>query len=199
MANPKQEIKYTKLFINNEFVNAKSGKTFPTINPASGEKLADIAEGDKADVDIAVEAARKAFARKSAWRQLPASGRGKLITKLAHLIQRDTNTIANLETLDNGKPFSDSLFDIECSIDTLLYYAGWCDKHCGDTVPAEGPLFSLTKKEPIGVVGQIIPWNYPLLMLAWKWGPALATGCTIVLKLAEQTPLTALYVAALAK
>uniref|UniRef100_A0A336JYT1 CSON002400 protein n=1 Tax=Culicoides sonorensis TaxID=179676 RepID=A0A336JYT1_CULSO len=197
MANPNQEIQYTKLFIDGEFVDAKSKKKFATVNPATGVKLADIAEGDKADVDLAVAAAKRAFARDSVWRNLDASARGALVIRLADYIQRDANIIANLETLDNGKPFEDSLFDVQCSVDTLRYYAGYADKIYGKTIPADGSFFTMTRKEPIGVVGQIIPWNYPLLMLAWKFGPALVTGNTIVLKPAEQTPLTALYVAAL--
>ncbi|GAB0091991.1 aldehyde dehydrogenase, mitochondrial [Sergentomyia squamirostris] len=199
MANPKQEIVYTKLFINNEFVDAKSGKTFPTVNPANCKKLADIAEADKADIDAAVEAATKAFSRNSEWRNLDASARGRLLNKLADLIERDINTLANLESLDNGKPFGDSVFDINCAIDTFRYYAGWADKIHGNTIPADGSSLTLTRKEPVGVVGQIIPWNYPILMLAWKWGPAIAAGCTVVLKPAEQTPLTALHCAALTK
>ncbi|XP_076482385.1 aldehyde dehydrogenase 1A1 isoform X2 [Bombus vancouverensis nearcticus] len=127
------------------------------------------------------------------------SVRGKLMNKFADLITRDLEYIATLEVLDNGKTYSNAVSDIEASIDTIRYYAGWCDKIFGDTIPVDGNLVSLTRKEPIGVVGQIIPWNYPFLMLAWKWGPALATGCTIVLKPAEQTSLSALYAAALAK
>ncbi|XP_055381743.1 aldehyde dehydrogenase X, mitochondrial [Condylostylus longicornis] len=199
MANPNPEIKYTKLFINNEYIDAVSGKTFPTMNPATGQKIIDVAEGDKADVDLAVEAAKKAFARGSPWREMDPWNRSKIMIKLADLIMRDQVYIANLETLDNGKPFSEAMMDVIYSVEVLKYYAGWCDKFSGDTVPAGSSLYSVTKKEPIGVVGQIIPWNYPLLMLAWKWGPALATGCTIVMKPAEQTPLTALYVASLAK
>ncbi|XP_043515585.1 retinal dehydrogenase 1 [Frieseomelitta varia] len=193
------DIKYTQLFINNEFVDSVSYKKFPTINPADGTIIAQISEGDKADVDKAVAAANQAFSRGSEWRNMDASARGKLMNKFAELIARDLEYIATLETLDNGKAYSNAIFDIECSIDTIRYYAGWCDKIFGDTIPADGNLVSLTRKEPVGVVGQIIPWNYPFLMLAWKWGPALATGCTIVLKPAEQTPLTALYAAALAK
>ncbi|KAK9293670.1 hypothetical protein QLX08_011446 [Tetragonisca angustula] len=193
------DIKYTQLFINNEFVDSVSCKKFPTINPADGTIIAQISEGDKADVDKAVAAANQAFSRGSKWRNMDASSRGKLMNKFADLIARDLEYIATLETLDNGKAYSNAIFDIECSIDTIRYYAGWCDKIFGDTIPADGNLVSLTRKEPVGVVGQIIPWNYPFLMLAWKWGPALATGCTIVLKPAEQTPLTALYAAALAK
>ncbi|CAO1434032.1 unnamed protein product [Diamesa serratosioi] len=199
MSNPKQEIRFTKLFINNEFVDAKSGRTFPTINPATGKKLTNVAEGDKADIDLAVRAASKAFARGSEYRKMDASARGKLLLRLADLIERDVITLANLETLDNGKPYEDSLFDIGCAIDTLRYYAGWCDKIFGNTIPVDGNFLSFTRKEAIGVVGQIIPWNYPILMLAWKWGPAIATGCVSVLKPAEQTPLTALHIASLTK
>lgn len=193
------DIKYTQLFINNEFMDSVSRKKFPTINPADGTVIADISEGDKADVDKAVAAASQAFSRGSDWRNMDPSVRGKLMNKFADLITRDLEYIATLEVLDNGKTYSNAVFDIEASIDTIRYYAGWCDKIFGDTIPADGNLVSLTRKEPIGVVGQIIPWNYPFLMLAWKWGPALATGCTIVLKPAEQTPLSALYAAALAK
>ncbi|CAO1442725.1 unnamed protein product [Diamesa tonsa] len=199
MANPKQEIRFTKIFINNEFLDAKSGRTFPTINPATGKKLANVAEGDKADVDLAVRAASVAFARGSEWRKMDASGRGKLLSRLADLIERDASPLANLETLDNGKPYEDSIFDIGCAVDTLRYYAGWCDKIYGNTIPVDGNFLSFTRKEPIGVVGQIIPWNYPILMLAWKWGASIATGCVSVLKPAEQTPLTALYIASLSK
>ncbi|CAO1425288.1 unnamed protein product [Diamesa hyperborea] len=199
MANPKQEIRFTKIFINNEFLDAKSGRTFPTINPATGKKLANVAEGDKADVDLAVRAASVAFARGSEWRKMDASGRGKLLSRLADLIERDASPLANLETLDNGKPYEDSIFDIGCAVDTLRYYAGWCDKIHGNTIPVDGNFLSFTRKEPIGVVGQIIPWNYPILMLAWKWGASIATGCVSVLKPAEQTPLTALYIASLSK
>ncbi|KAG6796270.1 retinal dehydrogenase 1 [Apis mellifera caucasica] len=197
--NRKIDIKYTQLFINNNFVDSVSGKKFSTINPADGSVIAEISEGDKADVDKAVAAAKEAFSRKSKWRTMDASVRGNLMNKFADLIARDLEYIATLETLDNGKTYSDALFDIEASIQTIRYYASWCDKIFGDTIPADGNLISLTRKEPVGVVGQIIPWNYPFLMLAWKWSPALATGCTIVLKPAEQTPLSALYAAALAK
>ncbi|XP_003494137.1 retinal dehydrogenase 1 isoform X1 [Bombus impatiens] len=193
------DIKYTQLFINNEFMDSVSRKKFPTINPADGTVIADISEGDKADVDKAVAAASQAFSRGSDWRNMDPSVRGKLMNKFADLITRDLEYIATLEVLDNGKTYSNAVSDIEASIDTIRYYAGWCDKIFGDTIPVDGNFVSLTRKEPIGVVGQIIPWNYPFLMLAWKWGPALATGCTIVLKPAEQTSLSALYAAALAK
>jgi len=199
MSNSKQEIKYTKLFINNQFVDAKSGKTFAVVNPSTEEVLANISEADKADVDVAVEAASNAFKRGSEWRNLDASARGKLLHKLADLVERDVEVIGNLETLDNGKARGDAILDINYSIDTLRYYGGLADKVCGKTIPADYGFFAMTRREPIGVVGQIIPWNYPILMLAWKWGPALAAGCTLILKPAEDTPLTALYLAALSK
>ncbi|KAI4459488.1 aldehyde dehydrogenase-related [Holotrichia oblita] len=151
------------------------------------------------DVDIAVAAAKAAFKRGSEWRKLDASARGLLLLKLANLIQRDVDYLSKLESLDNGKTVADSVFDIGCAVDTFRYYAGIADKSCGRTIPADAGLFSMTRREPVGVVGQIIPWNYPILMLAWKWAPALAAGCTVVLKPAELTPLTALAVAALAK
>ncbi|XP_005189874.2 aldehyde dehydrogenase X, mitochondrial [Musca domestica] len=198
MANPHEEPKYTKLFINNEFVDAKSGKTFPTVNPATGKVIVEVAEGDKADVDLAVAAAKKAFHRNSEWRKMAPLKRTELMLRLCDLMERDKVFLANIETRDNGKPYAEALFDVEISIMTLKYYAGWTDKFFGDTIPAGG-FISMTRKEPIGVVGQIIPWNYPLLMLSWKWGPALAVGCTIVMKPAEQTPLSALHMAALAK
>jgi aldehyde dehydrogenase (NAD+) len=186
-----------QIFINNEFRNSLSGETFVTINPSTGEKIADIQAGNKADIDVAVEAARKAFHRTSPWRRMNASERGKLIYRLADLMERDREYITALETLDNGKPLALSHGDVQETIDDLRYYAGWADKIHGKTIPMNGKFLAYTRREPIGVCGQIIPWNFPLLMLAWKFGPALATGNTIVLKPAEQTPLTALYTARL--
>jgi len=199
MANPNQQVKYTKLFINNEFVDAVSGKKFATINPATGKAIIEVAEGDKADVDRAVLAARKAFQRDSEWRKMEPLQRTELMHKLCELMERDKEILASIETQDNGKPYAEALFDVECAIQTLRYYAGWTDKIFGETIPTAGNLVAQTRKEPVGVVGQIIPWNYPLLMLTWKWGPALAAGCTVILKPAEQTPLTALHMAALTK
>nr|ABU97475.1 aldehyde dehydrogenase [Suidasia medanensis] len=193
----KVEVKYTKIFINNEWLNSVSGKTFATINPTTEEKLADIQEGDKDDINKAVEAAVAAFKLGSEWRNLDASARGRLINKFADLIQRDIEYLARLETADNGKPYTQALGDIQFAIGGLRYYAGWADKIHGKTVPADGKVFSYTKIEPVGVCGQIIPWNYPIPMLAWKLGPALACGNTLVVKPAEQTPLTALYIASL--
>ncbi|BFZ01963.1 hypothetical protein BsWGS_05002 [Bradybaena similaris] len=195
------EVKYTKLFINNEFVNSASGKTFPTINPATGEKIADIQEADKADVDRAVAAAKAAFALNSPYRKLNASARGQLLNKLADLIERDIRYIASLETLDNGKAFAlhGSIGDTFFSAQVFRYYAGWADKICGRTIPVDGKHFSYTRHEPVGLCGQITPWNYPLVMAAWKIAPAVAAGNVVVLKPAEQTPLTALYLASLIK
>lgn len=191
--NPK--IEYTKLFINNEFVNAKSGKTFETVNPANGKVIANVAEADAADVNIAVQAAKNAFKLGSPWRRMDAIDRGYLLNRLADLMQRDAAQLAALESLDNGKPYQIALnVDVPGSIETLRYYAGWADKVQGKTIPVRGDFFTYTRHEPVGVAGQIIPWNFPLLMQAWKLGPALAAGCTVVMKVAEQTPLSALHV-----
>lgn len=192
-------IKHTQLFINNEFVNATSGRTFPTYNPATEEEIAQVQEADANDVDLAVKAARAAFAHGSEWRSMDASARGLLMHKFASLLERDIDSLAELESLNCGKPVGDARGDIEFAIQGIQYYAGWTDKIFGKTIPVDGPYFTYTRHEPIGVCGQIIPWNYPLMMLGWKFGPALACGNCVVLKPAEQTPLTALAVAALAK
>jgi len=187
------------MFIGGKWVDSVSGKTFPTLNPATGEVISQVAEGDKADIDKAVKAARKAF-EEGPWSKMNASERGRLINRLADLIEQHKDDLAALETLDNGKPIRDSLAaDLPLTIKCYRYYAGWADKNHGKTIPVDGNFFCYTRHEPVGVVGQIIPWNFPLLMQAWKWGPALATGCTVVLKPAEQTPLTALRVAELAQ
>jgi aldehyde dehydrogenase (NAD+) len=187
------------LFIGGRWLDSASGKTFPTLNPATGETICQVAEGDKADIDLAVKAARKAF-EEGPWPRMSASERGRLLHRLADLIEKNKEELAGLESLDNGKPYKDALAaDLPLTIKCYRYYAGWADKIHGKTIPVDGPYFCYTKHEPVGVVGQIIPWNFPLLMQAWKWGPALATGCTVVLKPAEQTPLTALRVAALAQ
>lgn len=194
------EAKYTQIFINNEYVNSESGQTFPTVNPATGAKIADIQEGDKADVDKAVAAARKAFQPGSPWRKLDASARGRMLAKLASLIERDSVTLATLESMDNGKPFLQALYiDVVGTVRTLQYYSGCADKVTGQTIPVDGDYFCYTRLEPVGVCGQIIPWNFPMSMMSWKIGPALAAGCTVVVKPAEQTPLTALYLCSLIK
>eukprot|EP00731_Ephydatia_muelleri_P024326 Em0016g597a len=192
------EVKFTRIFINNQWYEAVSGKTFPTINPATGAKICDVAEGDKADVDRATAAAREAFKLGSPWRTMDASQRGRLLNKLADLIERDKDYLARLETLDNGKPYTDSLTgDLPGTIACYRYFAGWADKIHGKTIPVDGPYLCYTRHEPVGVVGQIIPWNYPIMLQSWKLAPALCAGNTVVLKPAEQTPLTALYVGSL--
>ncbi|MDJ0696643.1 aldehyde dehydrogenase family protein [Mastigocoleus sp. MO_188.B34] len=192
---PEKRVKIgpTKLLINNEWVESVSGKRFETINPATGEVICNVAEADAADVDKAVEAAKNAFHGKE-WRQMSATRRGELLYKLADLIEQNIDELAQLETLDNGKPLKLSYGDLGLVIRCYRYYAGWADKVQGKTIPINGPYFCYTRHEPVGVVGQIIPWNFPLLMQAWKLGPALCTGNTVVMKTAEQTPLSALRV-----
>ena len=191
-AENKVRISATKLLINNRWVNAASGKTFGTVNPSTGEEICQIAEADQADVELAVKAARAAF-ETGAWRKMAASERGRLMYKLADLMEKNADELARLEALDNGKPFAIAkAVDVAASVDCIRYFAGWSDKIHGKTVPINGDYFCYTRHEAVGVVGQIIPWNFPLLMLAWKIGPALATGNTIVMKPAEQTPLSAL-------
>ena len=182
----------TKLLIDGKWRDSNSGKTFETINPATEEVIAQVAEGDAADIDLAVKAARKAF-DSGPWRKMDARDRGRLMNKLADLIETNIDELAELETLDNGKPISESRnADLPLVIDCFRYYAGWADKIHGQTIPDSRATTSATPgASRSGVVGQIIPWNFPMLMVAWKWGPALAAGCTVVLKPAEQTPLTA--------
>jgi len=187
-----------QLFIDGEFVDAVSGKTFPVFNPATGEILAKVAEGDAADVDLAVSAARRAF-ESGPWRSMSPAERARLIYKLADKLEERLEDLALLESLDNGKPLAVArVADVPMSVENLRYMAGWATKIVGQSIPIPGEFHAYTRREPIGVVGQIIPWNFPHLMLAWKIGPALAAGCTIVLKPAEQTPLSALLVAELA-
>ncbi|MFZ3217451.1 MAG: aldehyde dehydrogenase family protein [Candidatus Acidiferrales bacterium] len=185
-----------KLMINGKWVDAASGKTFPTYNPATGEVLAQVAAGDKEDIDRAVKAARAAF-ESGPWSKISHSERGRMIWRLADLLEQHQEEFAQLESLDNGKPLKIArVADLPLAIDHFRYYAGWATKIEGNTIPLsfwkQGTFHAYTVREPVGVVGQIIPWNFPLLMAAWKLGPALAAGCTIILKPAEQTPLTAL-------
>jgi len=185
-----------QLFIDGQWVDAESGKTFSTPNPATGETLAEVAEADKADIDKAVSAARRAFEGK--WSKMSARDRGRLLYKLSQLIERDTPRLAELETSDNGKPIKESTYiDLPSVVENFEYFAGWCTKIEGETIPVPGQMFNYTLREPVGVCGQIIPWNFPLLMAAWKLAPALAAGNTVVLKPAEQTPVTALELAKL--
>jgi aldehyde dehydrogenase (NAD+) len=181
-----------RLLIGGKWVAPKSGKTFETVNPSNEEVLALIAEGDKADVDEAVKAARKAF-DDGRWPSMGPHERARLMFKIAELIDANADELAELETLDNGKPLTFSRgFDIPASAETFRYYGGWVTKIYGETNPSDPAFFNYTLREPVGVCGQIIPWNFPLLMAAWKLGPALACGNTVILKPAEQTPLTAL-------
>jgi phenylacetaldehyde dehydrogenase len=187
-----------QILINGRWQNAASGKTFSTVNPATGETLASISEGNHQDIQDAVHAARLAFDQ-GPWRRMTPSERGKLIWKLADLLEEHLEEFAQLESLDNGKPLSVAkVADVPLAIDLFRYMAGWATKIEGHTIPISVPyapgaqFLAYTRREPIGVVGQIIPWNFPLLMAAWKLGPALAVGCTIVLKPAEQTPLSAI-------
>ena len=187
-----------KMLIDGKWLDAVSGKTFATYNPATGEVLAQVAEGDKQDIDLAVKAARKAF-DSGPWSRMTASERGKLVWKLADLLEEHIEEFATLETLDNGKPLTVARgADVPLAIEMFRYMAGWATKLEGTTIPLSVPYtpgvnyHAYTLREPVGVVGQIIPWNFPLLMAAWKLAPALATGCTVILKPAEQTPLSAL-------
>jgi len=192
------KVRQTQLLIDGKWCDAKSGKTFATYNPATEEKIADVAEGDAADIDRAAKAARKAF-ESGDWPKMDARDRGRLLNRLADLVEKNLDELAALETLDNGKPIRDAkAADLPLVIDCFRYYAGWAEKLPGDTIPIRGNYYCYTRREPMGVAGQIIPWNFPLLMAAWKWAPALAAGCTVVMKPAEQTPLTCLKLGELA-
>ena len=186
-----------RLFIAGEWKDARSGRRFPVYNPATGDVLAQVAEADAADVDAAVTAARQAL-ESAAWRNMDAADRGALLWKLADAIEARAADLVRLEVLDNGKPLREAQIDIHQVVDAFRYYAGWTTKLTGNTIPVRGSILNYTVREPVGVVGAIIPWNFPLLMAAWKVAPALACGNTIVLKPAEQTPLTALELAAIA-
>jgi phenylacetaldehyde dehydrogenase len=189
-----------QMLIDGKWVDAASGKTFEVYNPATGEVMAHVAEGDAEDIDRAVKAARRAF-DEGPWRRMSPSQRGRCISRLADLLEQHGEEFAQLESLDNGKPLTIArVADIPLAVDLFRYMAGWATKIEGNTIPiSAGNYFAYTLREPIGVVGQIIPWNFPLLMAAWKLGPALAAGCTIVLKPAEQTPLSALKLGELIK
>ncbi|HEX4148955.1 MAG TPA: aldehyde dehydrogenase family protein [Pirellulales bacterium] len=191
------QIRQTQLLIDNQWVDAVDGETLETLNPATGEVIARVAAGTAADVDKAVKAARRALER-GPWGTMDAADRGNLLFQLADLIQRNSPELAQLESLNCGKTITDSVGDLRGVVNIFRYFAGWCDKIEGRTVPVRGSFLSYTLRQPVGVVGQIIPWNFPLLMLAAKWGPALACGNTAVLKPAEQTPLTALRIGELA-
>jgi aldehyde dehydrogenase (NAD+) len=187
----------TDLFIANEWRPATSGQRFPVVNPATEEVLADVAAGDAADVDNAVRSAKDCF-ESAAWRDLSARKRGLLLFKAADLLEARLDEFARLETAQNGKTLFEAKIELTMTVNTLRYYAGWADKIVGDTLPVEGPFFTYTLREPIGVVGAIVPWNFPLNIASWKFAPALAAGCTVILKPASETPLTALLFSELA-
>jgi aldehyde dehydrogenase (NAD+) len=192
--------KYTQptgLFINNEFVKAVDGKTIEVINPSTEEVITSVHEATEKDVDIAVAAARKAF--DGPWRKTTPQDRGKYLVALSALVEKNLDLLSSVESLDNGKSFAMAKGDVTAVAGCLRYYGGWADKIEGRVIDTNPDTFSYTRQEAIGVCGQIIPWNFPLLMLAWKVGPALATGNTVVLKSAEQTPLSALVFATLVK
>ncbi len=187
-----------KMLIGGKWVEAKSGKTFDVYDPATDQVVAQAAEGEAADVELAVAAARKAFDQ-GPWSKMGGSERSRLIWKIGELIEQHADELAQIETLDNGKPFAVAkAADVALAADMFRYMAGWATKIEGNTIPISLPyapgaeFHAFTLREPVGVVGQIIPWNFPLLMAAWKLAPALTTGCTVILKPAEQTPLSAL-------
>jgi aldehyde dehydrogenase (NAD+) len=187
-----------RLFIGGEWRDAEAGKTFPTYNPATGEVLTDVAEAGEGDVDRAVSAARQAL-ESSEWATMSARERGRLLYRIADRMEQRADELARMETLDNGKPFREArMFDIAGAIECFRYYAGWADKIEGEVLPVPGPYLNYTRREPVGVCAGIIPWNFPLQMAAWKVAPALACGNTMILKPAEQTPLTALELAGIA-
>ncbi|KAF5185376.1 Aldehyde dehydrogenase [Thalictrum thalictroides] len=194
---PNVEVAHTQLLIDGKLVDAASGKTFPTLDPRTGEVIAHVAEGDEEDINRAVAAARKAF-DEGPWPKMTAYERSCIMFRMADIIEKNITELATLETWDNGKLYAQAAqIELPMIVRIIRYYAGWADKIHGLTVPADGPYHVQTLHEPIGVAGQIIPWNFPLLMLAWKIGPALATGNTVVLKTAEQTPLSAIFAAKL--
>ncbi len=181
-----------RMLIDGQWVEAASRKTFTTVNPATEDVLAQVCEGDKEDIDRAVKAARKAF-EDGPWSKMTPSQRGQIVWKIGDLIEKYRDELALIDTLDNGKPiFETSNVDTVLAADIFRYYGGYATKIHGETIPVAGPFLNYTLREPMGVVGQIIPWNFPLLMACWKLAPALACGCTVVLKPAEQTPLSAL-------
>ncbi len=187
-----------ELFINGRFVKAQSGKLFATINPATGQILAEIAEGDRYDIDLAVKAARQSF-DKGVWVRMPIADRKKIMLRWLELMEKNFDDLALLETLDVGKPIRDSLaVDIPLSINCIRWYAETMDKICDEVAPTGYDSVVMVRREPLGVIGAVLPWNFPLLMAAWKIGPILAAGNSLVIKPAEQSPLTTLKIAELA-
>ncbi|KAF5734746.1 hypothetical protein HS088_TW15G00238 [Tripterygium wilfordii] len=191
---PPVQVTYKQNLINGQFVDAASGKTFPAYDPRTAEVIAHVAEGDAEDINRAVASARKAF-DEGPWPKMSAYERSRIMLRFADLVEKHSDELAALEAWNTGKPYEQAAMSELPSLSRLFhYYAGWADKIHGLTAPADGDYHIQTLHEPIGVAGQIIPWNFPLILFAWKVGPALACGNTVVLKTAEQTPLTALYV-----
>ena len=175
------KVRQTKLLIDGQWRDSVSGRTFESINPATEEVIAEVAEAGEKDIDLAVKAARRAFDT-GPWRKTDARDRGRMLYKLADLIEENLDELAALEVLNKGKPIAEAkAADLPLVIQCIRYYAGWADKIEGKTIPIRGNYLCYTRHEQVGVAGQIIPWNFPLLMLAWKWGPALATGFTVVI------------------
>ncbi|KAL8726322.1 MAG: hypothetical protein Q9181_006102, partial [Wetmoreana brouardii] len=187
----------TGLFINNEYVKGVDGKTFETINPTNEKPIVAVHEATEKDVDLAVSAARKAF--EGEWRTINPGTRGRYLVNLADLLEKHVKTLAAIESLDNGKSLTMATNDVNLAAGCIRYYGGWADKIEGKVIESNSETFNYVKQEPIGVCGQIIPWNFPLLMWSWKIGPAVACGNTVVIKSAEQTPLSALYMGNLVK
>src|SRR5438876_3275837 len=198
-SDPRPKIKPGRLFIDGQWTESISGATFSTINPATEEALTEVSEGRAEDVDRAVKAAQRAFAD-GPWARLSASDRGRILWRIGDLLEDRLSEIAAIETLDSGKTITEaSKVDVPLAADCFRYFAGWTTKIEGETIPVRAPCLGYTLREPLGVVGQIIPWNFPILLAAWKVAPALAAGNTVVLKPAEQTPLSALRLAELAQ
>jgi aldehyde dehydrogenase (NAD+) len=195
----RRDVGPTGLFIDGEFVDPLSGRAHPVLDPATGKTLCLAAAGDERDVDRAVGAARRAF-ENGPWPKMSPAERGRLLGRIARGIEGSAEELAALESLENGKTFSEAMSgDLPPAWDIFDYYAGWATKIHGETIPVEGPYLNYTLREPVGVCGQIVPWNYPLLMAAWKIAPALCCGNTVVLKPSEMTPLTALRLAAICR
>ena len=187
----------TRLFINGEQLDAADGRTHDVINPATEEIIASVAAAGEADVERAVESARATF-ESDAWRKMSARQRGEAVWRLGEMILKNKEELARLETLNNGKPLFESMIDVRLAAATYKYYGGWADKIHGETIPVDGPFLNYTLREPLGVVGAIVPWNFPISLASWKVAPALACGNTVVLKPAELTPFTAIRMAELA-
>src|SRR5438445_9973626 len=189
-----------QLFINGEFVDARSGKTFPTINPATEQKITEVASAGPEDVDAAVRAARSQMEPGSDWQKMKPRDRGKILWRFAEMLAKHAEEIGRIETLDNGKPIFESQFvDTPAAAECLYYFAGWSGKVTGETIPIQENAFTYTLREPIGVVGAIVPWNFPLMLAVWKIAPALACGNTVIVKPASNTSLSLLKFAEYAK